>query len=92
VRGIAPLTLALTGFSFDKESNAWRDASIELLAADTAEAAARRAMMYMGRDPETEFSLTSRRFIATLFCLDARQVGGGGRNEYPEWLAEGSEQ
>jgi hypothetical protein len=85
VTGIPPATFALSGFSRDADTGRWYDDSIPLLAADGDEFA-RRTMRVIGRDPDGEFGLTDRKFVATLLCLRARKVGGGGQGAAPEWL------
>jgi hypothetical protein len=71
VIGIPPISLEVSSFTYDEKAG-WLDNSIGLLAAETAKGAVGRLFASIGRNPETEFSLTDRGFIATLSASTPR--------------------
>jgi hypothetical protein len=85
--GMPALNPSLSNFVYDPQRKRWRIGVLELASnPETEKQFAELVMKAIGRHPNTEFSLTSRDFVSTLYCASARTEKGGGVEESPIWL------
>jgi hypothetical protein len=78
----------VTGFSYDKRTRRWTNQS-ELLSYMPFEMQwrmAHRVLSVLGRDPDTEFTISSRNKISTYLCYTAQNSDGAAHLEKPDWF------
>jgi hypothetical protein len=83
----------VTALAFDPKTRRWYSDSQGMLTGRTPEDRrvreeqfARRAMLAVGRDPDKEFTLTSRDRIGTYLCEIAHKPLGASHAEKPDWF------
>jgi hypothetical protein len=86
-------SIYVTSLVYDRKSRRWRSNSQGVLTGRTPEDRrareeqfARRAMLAISRDPDREFTLTSRDRIHTYFCEIAHKPIGASHAENPDWF------